>query len=41
MTAENLWNLFCRTGLPVFYTLFCHTKREEERKEANQEAKSA
>lgn len=41
MTAKSLWNLFCKTGLPVCYTLYCRIKQEEESREANQEIKSA
>jgi hypothetical protein len=41
MTADNLWILFCKTGLPVCYTLYRRVKREEEMREANQEIKSA
>ena len=41
MTENSFWQLFYKTGLPVCYTLYCRTKREEERKEANQAMKTA
>lgn len=41
MTADSLWNLFCKTGLPVCYTLYRHIKEAEERREVNQVVKSA
>ncbi|MDF2838869.1 MAG: hypothetical protein K0S60_572 [Evtepia sp.] len=41
MTAENFWNLFYKTGLPVCYTLYRHVKQAEEKREANQAVKSA
>lgn len=41
MSAEQLWKLFCQTGLPVCYTLYCRAKQIEERNVANQTGKTA
>ena len=42
MSEQALWTLFCQTGRPEFYTLYCQCRRiRQQREQAGQRAQSA